>query len=141
MNKVSLKSIEIFGIHNPYTIAFNISGSNNDIQWDLIETYDNLGEELYAKSILFSFSGYTNLYRYIKVQSIKSNRDKVESEIGFGMFEIELYGIFIPRNTLTYCTKLPQNKHEINSFIFVMLYKFIMTNLKTVTKYITKFFL
>ena len=94
-NKVSLSGFSIYGITNPYTTAFNISGSIHGESWDLIEEYHNLGDELHEKSKTFQFDELTNLYNQIKIQSISSLTVNGEIHPAFGMRELEIYGVFI----------------------------------------------
>ena len=93
-NKVSLKGFRIHGIYKPVTISFNISGSNDGSEWELIETYENLGDSLNATQETFEFMESTNLYNSIKFQSILSKWDSGPFDYGFGMYELELFGIF-----------------------------------------------
>ena len=123
-NKVSLSGFTIYGIANPYTIAFNISGSNNGYDWHLIKEYTNLGEKLYGKQYTFKFNELTDLFHYIKIQSIYSKflNGEITSSL-FGMYDLEIYGVFISHNYFVCLKSLCfTNLNSIGIQLFVYIY-------------------
>ena len=95
-NKVLLSGFSLYGTTNPYTTAFNILGSTNGENWDVIKEYKDLGEELRTKSKTFLFDELTSLYNQIKIQSISSyNVYYGETPNCFGIAELEIYGVFV----------------------------------------------
>ena len=124
-NKVSLSSFYIYGISNPYTIALNISGSNNGKDWTLIEEYPDLGEQLHSQPKLFTLNEQTELYSQIKLQSIKSKSERSgnEHELYFGIRDLEFYGVFIPKGSihLMTCQRHSFIIHSIYIFVFIQI--------------------
>ena len=116
-NKVSLTEFKIYGIINPYTTAFNISGSNDGSEWDLIKKYTDLGTALYNRTETFQFTELTNPYKLIKIQSIESQMNGEKSLYGFGMFALEIYGVYFSPHYIICTQNINAN---INCFYFLI---------------------
>ena len=121
-NKVSLKGFTIHGITHPYTIAFNISGSNNGHGWELIKEYSDVGEYLHSKSFTFLFDQMSSFYNQIKLQSISSkNKDGIKSSYSFGMSTLEVYGVFASYQNFL-CTQVKCNQFNYHPLIMILIY-------------------
>ena len=126
-NKVALKGFSIHGINNPYTIAFNISGSNNGNECKLIKEYnkEDLGDDLFDKNKLFTFEELTDFYHYIKIQSIlslyKNNSVQTHLSTIFGMRELEIFGVFLPSHFFVKTICDCSYAHAFTPYIFIFL--------------------
>ena len=124
-NKFSLKGFSIHGIYNPYSTAFNILGSYNRINWELIEEYKDLGETLHNKLETFQFDECQPLYNSIKIQCIESQiiNGGVTNK-SCGIRELKIYGILISHQYF-FCTKNSLNKIQYHVLIKSFLLYFI----------------
>lgn len=118
----SLTGYTLYGIYNPYVVSYNISGSNNRVNWELIDEQYDLGERIHAKAEYFNSNYHNDIaYRYIKITSLKSkltNNEDTYSLISF--FEIEFFGTLIekiPKITCFY----RQKKNSFFGIIIMMI--------------------
>ena len=120
-NKFLLTCFSIFGINIPYLTAFNISGSYNGNEWELIDEYTNLGKKLQDKNESFHIDKLNQLYNSIRIQCISSEyEDESQTNHSCGIRELKIYGVFMSYHYFLYTTILYNKIHYqvlINSFL------------------------
>ena len=103
--RLSLKGFYIYGIHNPYTTAFEILGSHDGVSWQSIQKYTKLKTFLYGKGEYFDLNEYSRFYRYIKYVNLESTLvSGGTTSSQFGMNEFDLFGILASSHLLQYMT-------------------------------------
>ena len=91
-NLLSLTGYTIKGISTPYPTEFQINVSNDGISWDMVHK-KSPGATLQDNALYYDVH-YSHPIRYFKVIGLADSRP--DSELSFGIRQIELFGILKP---------------------------------------------
>lgn len=116
-----MTGIMIHGIHNPYPTAFDLFGSNDRNNWELVLQKNDLGEELYHTPRLFNLS-QNKIYKIILLKITNNNLNMKNVNGAYaGIYEMdyfgELYHFIAPRCTY-FCR---QNTFNFMIYVFILM--------------------
>lgn len=82
--------IRMYGIYNPYVTDFDVVGSKDGKNYNIIKSYRNIGEEICGKLVLFEC--YQNeFYHRIRINFLRDSWNNISGS----MFELDIFGTFL----------------------------------------------